>query len=242
MTVCPACGNTIGTDERFCRVCGRQVGDAPVAVPPGPIAGGPAETSGRAIASLVFGVFLFFFPFSIVAIIFGHLSLSDIRKSAGRLTGRGLAIAGLVLGYAGVAFIPLVLIIAAIAIPNFLRARIAANESSAVAGVRAVITAETSYAEAHPDEGYTCSFATLAQAGMLSGGIVQGQKNGYVYELSACTSEGLNETKRGFQIVAYPLRENQTGVRAFCANESGVVKMDSGGSPQRCLENGTKLE
>ncbi len=200
------------------------------------------ETSGKAIASLVFGVFLFFFPFSIIAIIFGHLSLSDVKKSAGRLTGRGLAIAGLVLGYAGVAFIPLILIVAAIAIPNLLRARIVANESSAVAGIRAVIAAEQSYAQTHPDEGYTCSLPTLAQAGMLSGQIVQGQKNGYVYELSGCTSEGLNETKRGFQIVAYPLRENQTGVRAFCADQTGMVKVDSSGSPQRCLESGADLQ
>jgi hypothetical protein len=45
---------------------------------------------------------MFAFPLSILAIIFGHLSLSEIRKSAGRLKGEGMAIAGLVLGYVGV--------------------------------------------------------------------------------------------------------------------------------------------
>lgn len=49
------------------------------------------------------------------------------------MKGEGLAIAGLVLGYAWIVSIPVILIIAAIAIPNLLRARMAANESSAVA-------------------------------------------------------------------------------------------------------------
>jgi Domain of unknown function (DUF4190) len=59
----------------------------------------PAQTSGKAIASLVCGLFLFAFPLSILAVIFGHLSVSEIRKSSGRLKGEGIAIAGLVLGY-----------------------------------------------------------------------------------------------------------------------------------------------
>ncbi|MGC1167958.1 MAG: DUF4190 domain-containing protein, partial [Candidatus Acidiferrales bacterium] len=72
-------------------------------------------TSGKAIASLICGIFTLFLPASIAAIILGHLSLSEIRKSAGRLGGRGVASAGLVLGYAGIALIPFILIIAAIA-------------------------------------------------------------------------------------------------------------------------------
>ncbi len=98
-----------------------------------------------AIASLVFGLMFLFFPLSIVAIVFGHISLSQIKKSAGRLGGKGLAIAGLVLGYFGIAVIPLVLIIAAIAIPNLLRARIAANEAATVDAVRRISAAQVSY-------------------------------------------------------------------------------------------------
>src|SRR5437879_12596996 len=90
-----------------------------------------------AIASLICCILFFFLPSAIVAIIMGHLSLSDIRRSAGRLGGRGMAIAGLVLGYTGLAIIP-VLIIAAIAIPNLLRARMAANEASAVGSLRTI--------------------------------------------------------------------------------------------------------
>src|SRR5713226_7615525 len=85
-------------------------------------------------------------PAAIVAVIMGHLSLSDIQKSAGRLGGKGMAIAGLVLGYLGLSFIPIV-IIAAIAIPNLLRAKMAANEASAVASLRTYNTALSRYAE-----------------------------------------------------------------------------------------------
>jgi hypothetical protein len=80
-----------------------------------------------------------------VAIVLGHMSLSDIKRTAGRLKGEGLAITGLVLGYLGIVAVPLVLIVAAIAIPNLLRAKIAANESSAMASVRNVVSFETSY-------------------------------------------------------------------------------------------------
>jgi hypothetical protein len=110
---------------------------------PGPVVA--EKTSGLATASLIFGIPFLFFPFPIVAVVFGHVSLSQIKKSAGRLGGKGLAIAGLVLGYLGIAMIPLTLIIAAIAIPNLLRARMAANESSALYSLRTINTAQVSY-------------------------------------------------------------------------------------------------
>ncbi len=151
---CPGCGNSMAVDDRFCRVCGKNVEGS--ALPSGTAlpAIGTAETSGKAIASLICGFLFFFPPIAIVAVIFGHLALSEIRKSAGHLTGRGLAVAGLVMGYAGVSVIP-ILIIAAIAIPNLLRARMAANEASAVATLRALSTAEVSYSTLHPELGFT---------------------------------------------------------------------------------------
>jgi competence protein ComGC len=118
-----------------------------------------------AIASLVCGI-LNVFPLSVVAIVLGHISLSQIKKSAGRIQGKGLAIAGLVLGYVGIAAIPFILIIAAIAIPNLLRAKIAANEASAARSVRMIATAEKSYAAQHPTEGFTCNLADLNSAGL----------------------------------------------------------------------------
>jgi type IV pilus assembly protein PilA len=242
---CAACGNSIAAGEQFCRVCGRSVStNAPVPVPSGvagPTSAAPAETSVKAIVSLVCGLFFFMLPLSIVAIIFGHLSLSDIRKSAGRLTGQGMAIAGLVLGYLGIAAIPVILIVAAIAIPNLLRARMAANEASAAAWVRTVNTAETAYAELHPTAGFTCTLADLAGDQLITRELASGRKNGYVLELSDCAPaiEGGPNVK--FRVIAYPETRNTTGTRAFCSDESMNVKVDANGSRQECVANGSTL-
>jgi len=234
---CSGCGNDVAAGERFCRVCGKEV-SAPVAA--ATATGTPPETSGKAIASLACGVFLFAFPLSILAIIFGHLSLSEIRKSAGRLKGQGIAIAGLVLGYLGVAGIPVILIIAAIAIPNVLRARTVANESSAVGTVRTLVIAEVGYSSSHPQTGYTCTLSELASAGLIDERLASGQRHGYSFELLGCSAaaEGANGH---FRVVAYPVTPKTTGTRAFCADESGVLKMDEKGSPQDCMSSGSIL-
>ena len=241
--ICAACGNSVETSDKFCRVCGRQLNAVPanLTTPAGGTFPGEAETSLKAVISLVCGL-LFFVPLAfIAAIVFGHLGLSEIRRSAGRLKGEGIAIAGLVLGYLWIAGIPIVLILAAIAIPNLLRARIAANEVSATAAVRTITAAETSYAAAHPDQGYTCSLSSLQQTGLISRQVANGQKNGYVFELSGCAPGAEGTANAKYQVVAYPLRLQQTGVRSFCADESAVLKVDAEGSPQQCLEAGSQL-
>lgn len=73
------------------------------------------KNDGFAIASLVLGIIglvFFWFPVcSILAIIFAAISISRINKSDGQLTGKGMAIAGLVLGIISVAIIVLVFVI-----------------------------------------------------------------------------------------------------------------------------------
>ena len=135
---------------RFTRLCG--------ALP----AGFEPPTSGKAIGSLISGIFFLFLPASIVAVILGHLSLSEIRKSAGRIKGQGIATAGLVLGYIGIGAVPfIILIVAAIAIPNLLRAKMAANESVAVGSLRTYNTAIVIYAQQCPQQGFPASTAQL---------------------------------------------------------------------------------
>src|SRR6266851_3718571 len=124
---CTKCGATLAENSRFCSICGNSilepqaagppvVSPPPVAFPPPPPAPVVAsETSGKAVASLICGI-ISIFPFCVAAIILGHIAVSQIGKSAGRLTGKGVAIAGLVLGYLGLVAIPFILIIAAIAI------------------------------------------------------------------------------------------------------------------------------
>jgi type IV pilus assembly protein PilA len=239
---CPLCGTTLADGVRFCAQCGEEfpppsasssalAGQAPVTAPI------VAPTmSSKAIASLVLGLFSFIILAAIPAIVFGHIALSEIKKSAGRLQGRGMAIAGLVLGYLGIAVLPFTLIIVAIAIPNLLRARIAANEASAVNAVRTLNVAETIYAQAHRD--YTCSLSDLRN--VIGESLASGQKHGYVFELSGCAPAGGPSGK--YQVAAYPMRENQSGVRAFCSDESGVIRTDGAGSAQGCLASGSPLE
>src|SRR5215467_12553488 len=123
---------------------------------------GQATTDGQAVASLVLGIAALFLCFSVLAgipaIILGHLSWSRIRKSMGRLKGEGMALAGLIMGYLS---IPWILIIAAIAIPNLLRARITANEAAAASAVRTINTSQVTYSTTYPDRTYAPDLATL---------------------------------------------------------------------------------
>jgi hypothetical protein len=108
------------------------------------------KTSGLAIWSLVLGI-LSLLCFTIFAgipgVICGHKALSKIKRSSGALTGQGLAIAGLITGYLGIAWaifvIPLLL---AIAIPNFVKARDTAMENACINNLRQIDAAKQEWA------------------------------------------------------------------------------------------------
>lgn len=243
---CLGCGNSMSAGERFCGICGRDAlaGSAAPAVDPAVAFGLPPETSGKAIFSLVCGFLFLILPFSMVAVIFGHLSLSEIRTSAGRLKGRGLAITGLVLGYLGVA-VSLGLIVAVIAFrQSAQRAEKVMGmntENSVVAAVRTLNTAEIAFAQAHRESGYTCSISDLSSTWGISGELTHGKKNGYVFELRGCTAAKANGPMVKYQLVAYPELANKSGTPAFCSNESDVIKVARSGSAQECLRSGVDL-
>jgi type IV pilus assembly protein PilA len=233
--VCNRCGQPLPENSQFCGSCGEAVPIAPTAVTT------PPATSGMAIGSLISGIFSFFFPAAIAAIVLGHIARSNIRKSAGRLTGNGVALAGLILGYLGLAFIPvIVMIVAAIAIPNLLRARIAANESMAVSSIRSIIAAESRYADSHRDAGYTCSLSDLRNE--IDDRLAEGQKYGYSFELRSCAGEGSGMPNTKYQVIATPMTANQTGSRFFCSDETANIKTIGTNSTGTCLENGTLLQ
>jgi type IV pilus assembly protein PilA len=241
--ICSQCGQTVPEGATFCSTCGRQTGFANAGFPPQTSAGmaGPVaaeKTSGMAIASLIFGIPFLCFPFSILAIVFGHVSLSQIKKSAGRLGGKGLAIAGLVLGYFGVAMIPFILIIAAIAIPNLLRARMAANESAAIYSLRIINTAQVTYQVTFEKLGYARDLRSLggsppctsspATACLIDDGLAAATsppgRNGYIFALTR-SDDGTQ-----YFVRAEPASPNQSGRRTFCSNEDGVIRADPNGA------------
>jgi Domain of unknown function (DUF4190) len=104
---CTSCGAENQETSGACKHCGTPlqaaVGDPPYT--------GPTGTDWKAIASLVCGIAFFFSPAALLAIVFGHLSLAEIRKSAGRLTGHRIAMAGLILGYIGVGLLVILLVV-----------------------------------------------------------------------------------------------------------------------------------
>ena len=69
----------------------------------------PRSTSGLAIASMVLGILWIYWVGSILAVVFGHIALSQCKQDP-NLGGKGMAIAGVVLGWIGVAFIILAII------------------------------------------------------------------------------------------------------------------------------------
>src|SRR5271170_3027373 len=254
---CALCAADNPNDGRFCTKCGAvlqgQRGMAPSAPgfdPPAAPYTGPTETSGKAIGSLICGFLFFVLPAAIVAIVLGHLSLADIRKSGGRLTGDGMATTGLVLGYMGVAFIPFILIVAAIAIPNLLRARMAANEASAVGSVRIIETASISY-QATYSNGFPPGLAAMGGVGtgnascdhaqLIDPILASGQKSGYEFvyvpltDPEALATDSLKEaakdcTSRGaasFEVHADPITRGTTGQRSFYADQSGIIRFSA---------------
>jgi hypothetical protein len=113
------------------------------------------QSCGWATASLVLGIIglvlcVLIIP-SILAIIFGIVALVKINAGKGLLVGKGKAIAGIILGGLWIIMIPFVAIVAAIAIPNLLSSRISANESSAVASLKVMTSAEAVWLQQDAD-------------------------------------------------------------------------------------------
>ena len=74
----------------------------------------------------------------IPAVICGHLALSRIKRSNGTMKGHGPAIGGLVTGYISIALIPVIGLLSAIAIPNFVKARQAAQRNACIGNLRLI--------------------------------------------------------------------------------------------------------
>jgi type IV pilus assembly protein PilA len=135
--------------------------------------------------------------------------------------------------------VAIILIIAAIAIPNLLRARISANEASAASSVRNISRAEVSYYASYPTDGYPTSLSVLGgpitnclptdtQACLIDPVLAAGQKSGYQFLVTALMPSGGVNT--AFVVGASPLVFNSTGSRDFCATNDGVVRAKTGSS------------
>jgi type IV pilus assembly protein PilA len=150
--------------------------------------------------------------------------------------------------------VAIILIIAAIAIPNLLRSRMAANEASAVGSLRTVNTAAVTFSSTYSD-GFPPSLGSLGGAAGLAtasctasllidstlsgngGTIVPALKSGFYFNLNkgtvaitpvpaGCTA-GYSD---GYEAVAYPVSVGTTGQRSFCTDATGVIRFDPTGA------------
>jgi len=133
--------------------------------------------------------------------------------------------------------VAIILIIAAIAIPNLLRARIAANESSAASTIRTINTAEVSFITAYPAANYanlsvlggagpctpSSTTACLIDQTLATDNGVAG-KSGYHFAADRTTIVG------GYTAEAHPIAIGSSGVNSFCSIEDAVVRKDSTGA------------
>ena len=114
MASCLHCGTLNADDAGYCEKCGQPLATAAGAAIPAiavPAAAVAARTNPLAVASLLLGFFSVFPLFGVLAVVFGHVARAQIRKSAGRQKGTGMALAGLILGYLCLGFVLFVILV-----------------------------------------------------------------------------------------------------------------------------------
>lgn len=123
----------------------------------------------------------------------------------------------------------------------------AGSDALVIAAMRTILTAEITYAASYPTVGFTCSLSSLDgfgggernehQAMLINSGLASGKKYGFVFTLSECG--GAPAT--GFHLTAAP-NGNAFGRKAFCADQSGVIKSSNDGNPATCMASGAPVQ
>jgi prepilin-type N-terminal cleavage/methylation domain-containing protein len=138
--------------------------------------------------------------------------------------------------------VAIILIIAAIAIPNLLRSRMAANESSAVGSIRTINTSEVAYATTYPAVGFTAltslggaaaTCATPTGATSTTACLIDqvlaaapNTKSGYIFNVANLTGTPIVT----YTVTGLPQVVGQSGQRGFCSDQSGVIRANAAGT------------
>ena len=134
--------------------------------------------------------------------------------------------------------VAIILIIAAIAIPNLLRSRIAANQASAVGSLRTINTCEITYVSTY-NTGYTTALSTLgpptsgnptaSAAGLIDSVLAAGTKSGYSFVYAAGTADSTGRIN-SYTLNANPITVGTTGQNYYFTDQSAVIRQNSTGS------------
>jgi len=134
------------------------------------------------------------------------------------------------------------LILMTLAVPQLLKLRKQANETSAIQSVRTIGQSELQYNSAYPANGFSCSLAALggdpksgapsAQAAqLLDTGLASGQKAGYTFAITNCTKVTVNnqDMYTSYEITAVPQSVGNSGDRGFCSDANNLIRFDPAG-------------
>jgi type IV pilus assembly protein PilA len=133
--------------------------------------------------------------------------------------------------------VAIILIIAAIAIPNLLRSKMSANDSAAASSIRTINTSEVTYSTNYPTQGYASTLATLGPgngacdgtatggACLIDGVLAAGKKSGYNYYM---TSTSAAAPFGDYTVAAGPITWQSTGSANFCSTADAVIRSTKG--------------
>jgi len=132
--------------------------------------------------------------------------------------------------------VAIILIISAIAIPNYLRSRMQANEASAVGSLRMINTSAVTYSSTYLNVGFPTNMADMGGANpctatsttacILEDTIAQGTKSGYTF---LWTGDGATPSV-SYTLTATPLQVGSSGQRQFCTDQTGVIHFEPSGA------------
>jgi type IV pilus assembly protein PilA len=133
--------------------------------------------------------------------------------------------------------VAIILIIAAMATPSYLRSRLAANEASAVGSIRMFNSSAITYFTTYPDKGFPaslavmsgpepCNIPTAANACLIDQFLASGTKSGYTF---AWTGDG-NTPSVAYAVTGTPISVGTTGRRMFCSDQSAAIRFDPSGA------------
>ena len=132
--------------------------------------------------------------------------------------------------------VAIILVVAAIAIPNFMRSRMRANEANAVAALRVIHTSAVAYSTTYPAIGYPPTLLALGgaspctasstQACLVDNVLAMGVKDGYSF---VWTGDGLVPSYT-FVLTATPQVVGASGQNMYCTDQTGIIRYDPSGA------------
>lgn len=242
-TKCAECGFVGWADVPNCKACGAPMSqhsyNLPLATPVFNASydqrnepGGPK--TGLSIFALVLGIINFctlglLGVGAIAGSIVGWVAMNRAKREPWLYGGHGMAIAGFVLSIVTFVSVVPIAIIAAIAIPNLLASRRAANEGSAIYSLRQISAAQATY---QANFGKYATLDELAAQNLIDQRLATGTKSGYNFAVELTTDE---ENLDGFVVTGVPVTYRSSGTRSFYVDETQVIRAadNSGGPPTK---------